>query len=173
MTMCGGFFQVSLGTLSLILNAYFICCIVGLTDLRKLQFVPLAWQAFCDIIAVSIFSNSYGIKQLFPVAYEPGHEEMTSQQYWYCIGLKLSLLLNEYSTGPVLLLFAVERFILVVLPFRAKSILSTKYYIVSSVAVIAFGAILSVVGSFEFFHEPIDCPRIGNLSSTSSQNLFL
>ena len=79
----------------------------------------------------------------------------------HCPSLKLSLLLSEYSTGPVLLMLAVERLIVVVFPFKANTILTNKFFLVTSAIIVVCGTLLTFVGAIGFFQEFNSCSLEG------------
>ena len=118
----------------------------------------MAWLSSCDIICFSII----GVYQKVEVVFFTEVTAVTTDSYvvqlntwqsvvqlWGQVSIRLEYLLNEYSTGPVILLMAVERFIMIVLPFKAQAILTHKYYMISSTILVLFGLFLSLVGSQE------------------------
>ncbi len=87
-----------------------------------------------------------------------GEDLVTTIRKYDCFLSKVSRLVNEYSTGPVLLMMAVERFIVVVLPFKAKTILTPNYYLVSSFVVMFITTFMTTAGTIGFFQGWNRCP---------------
>ena len=50
----------------------------------------------------------------------------------------------EYSTGVCMLALAVQRFILVRMPFKAKAILTTKFYKIVTIVLLTFAGVMTV-----------------------------
>ena len=76
----------------------------------------------------------------------------------YCFVTGVSFIINEYSTAFVIMFYAVERFILVVFPLKAKTILTKRNYIISVIGILIASALLVVVGSiYEFKYTEEGC----------------
>ncbi len=67
---------------------------------------------------------------------------------------------------------AVERFIMVVLPFKAKSILTTKYYTLSSAVVISITTFMTTAGAIGFFQDWDFCGEEGYITNATISQQF-
>ena len=80
--------------------------------------------------------------------------------YWMkmrCVSTCLALIMNEYSNGFVVIFYAIERFILIIFPLQAKRILTKRYYMAGSIAIICISASLMIAGiSVEWYLVQIE-----------------
>ncbi len=126
-----------------------------MADLRKLQLLLIAWLSFCDItwiLNINIIIKIIGRTDSLSSAVEGGTIDSDLEHFMS----NLRSMLNEYSTGPVMLMLAVERFIFICVPFKAKEMITAKYYGLTSAIVIIFSSTMSTAGSLElqYFYIP-------------------
>ena len=122
-----------------------------------MQFGPIAWKSLTETLYIVLFGIKR-IKTILPSVIS-AHSALTR---WLCLCHLASARLNELCTGPVLLVMAVERFIMVVYPFKAQLILTTKYYTLSLLALIVVTLSVSVVETvLREIMDTTDCSRIG------------
>ncbi len=125
---------ISMAALVLVSNAYFLLSFCLVKELKKCNFLLVAWQSVCDIVSVAVADSLFYVlrrsniwQRLIAETDSAFLIELDLAIFCYISGF--AQIINEYSTSLVFFFFAVERFILVVLPFRAKSILTKSFYI--------------------------------------------
>merc|ERR1712150_24290 len=139
--------NLCLAVIGLFLNLYFLGCIAFIKALRQWRYLLIGWQAFCDIIGQCILSIT--VHAIWLIDRHPRArgwvEDLIGVKAWVelndfksCQMYEIIRLINEYSVGPVLTFLAVERFIIVVYPFKAKQWLTQNVYIAASIFIPCF-----------------------------------
>ncbi len=162
------YIPIFISTLVILLNLYFITCIGFVRNLRCAQFVLVLWQAFCDITSVGLSDIYY-----FTIRETQWYAKIIKRNTWlvkieefsFCHLNGFAQLINEYSTSLVLSFFAFERLVLIIFPFRAKTILSKKFYLTSSSLIILLDLFLWIA---HFVAIVLDVEGCSIVTSTTS-----
>ena len=128
-----------------ILNMYLLACLFFVAELRKVNFLLVGWQAVCDLFSVSIgdsLSYVLGYSAWWIRVQQDYSLLRIIGEFIHCHLNGLSQIVNEYSTCFALLFFAMERFIIIVYPFTAKTLLTRNFYLISFVAIVLFDLLL-------------------------------
>ncbi len=134
-------------TLVTLLNLYLLICLAVVQDLKKSNFLLVAWQATCDLVSVALCDSVFYfavrtrfLRNLIPVQGSPVLNKILTLVVCHVSGF--SQIINEYSTFMVLWFFAIERFILIVVPFKAKTMLTDRFYKRSFTAIVILDLLL-------------------------------
>ncbi|XP_075259987.1 uncharacterized protein LOC142351728 [Convolutriloba macropyga] len=133
-------FQLLTGVVNFVLNTYIVCLITFNKHFRKLEFYPLAVNSFVDIwgatlvvvphefILLSTLFDMHKFEHVFT-----GGIWDTMRQWYYLSGFGpectfyfFRVVFSQYTTGPCVLLLALDRFCAVCMPHRVKDILTRK-----------------------------------------------
>ncbi|XP_075253197.1 uncharacterized protein LOC142344995 [Convolutriloba macropyga] len=138
----------SVGSLSVLLNAYIVGIFLFYPEFRKVEFYPLALNSFVDIFGCGIivmisdlftlgFSWNYDIMDY---AYNGKFIRKIGELYennilYQCSFHHLRLLLTQYCTGPCVLFLAFDRYFAVCWSTRAQRIMSRNVKIICAAAI--------------------------------------
>ena len=135
-------FQLIMAVFVILINFFFLLLIITNKILRQLQFFPIALQAVIDIMSSGppsfllslVYLQQHGFISLEIV--ENLHlswlirKDEPLRNWGWCVVEFLRLNFNEVGTALCILVLSVERFILVVTPFRAQTLLIRRNRII-------------------------------------------
>ena len=196
-------FQAVCSLICIAMNCYLLLALSTTKDLRKLNFYPILLQAFCDLlgsgvaglvhyIGVANLMNS-DLRQntkLFQVFVSDGltsfvkevnrkawqEEKYRILDFWInCVPQYLLVRFTEYSTGPITLVLAFERFLMVVKPFSYKSVINRRkrsiMYIILTSTILSI-TVLDLVSRYFSYTAYSDC-SYGFLGRKCSRLYFM
>ena len=117
------FFQLLLSLSCLLVNAVILFGLYWKKELHQITFYPVLIQSICDLAAVGIFGIFEWIEQFFKlkVAFIAGSatifdlwnrwSEATSKAGLDCFLSVASELINDFGTGPCMLVIAIDRYL--------------------------------------------------------------
>ena len=152
------------------MNFYFVVGILGFKKLRVLQYYPIWLQCAVDLFGsgfgglFTYMATIYGTEsryaestfeqKAFPIFLSSRvkrfylkliNEEMGAYFWMDCFPLILFLRVPEYFTGLITLALALERYILIVKPFRASELLTKRNRVISYSILTLTGITFSVL----------------------------